>query len=66
VHRLKHIFSKKEAQMLPELHQERAQEEKYVSAYKRHLEELEILMNEKNNKNLIELDKAWTAKNPEQ
>ncbi|MBF7073537.1 cation:proton antiporter [Glaciecola sp. MH2013] len=66
VHRLKHIFSKKEAQMLPELHQERAQEEKYVSAYKRHHEELEILMNEKNNKNLIELDKAWTAKNPEQ
>lgn len=65
VHRLKQIFYKKDVDMTPDLYKLRSEEDKYISLYQKHHENLEELMKLDNNHNLIELDKAWTAKNPE-
>ncbi|MDO6445435.1 monovalent cation:proton antiporter-2 (CPA2) family protein [Colwellia sp. 1_MG-2023] len=65
VHRLKNIFHKKDVDMMPELYKQRSEEENYISLYQKHHEHLEELMKLDNNENLISLDKAWTAKNPE-
>lgn len=65
VHRLKQIFHKKDVDIMPELYKLRCQEDNYISFYQKHHENLEDLMKLDNNENLIALDKAWTAKNPE-
>lgn len=65
VHRLKQIFHKKDVDIMPELYRLRCQEDNYISFYQKHHENLEGLMKLDNNENLIALDKAWTAKNPE-
>ncbi|KJZ13840.1 potassium transporter [Marinomonas sp. S3726] len=65
VHRLKQIFRKKDAEILPELYKKRCEEDSYISLYKKHHAQLEEVMKLDNNENLAALDKAWTAKNPE-
>lgn len=65
VHRLKQIFARKDADMMPELYQSRTERESYISMYKQHHEQLEELMQLDKNDSLAELDIAWTAKNPE-
>lgn len=64
-HRLMHIFEHKDQAMVPELYQKRCEAESYISAYKQHHQQLEQLMIVDNQETLAELDKAWTAKNPE-
>ncbi len=65
-HRLARIFKKKDQEMMPELYQMRNQgEESYISAYQRHNAMLEELMTLDRQTDIDELDKAWTAKNPE-
>lgn len=64
VHRLKQIFSKKEAQMTSELYKKRKEEHGYISLYKEHHAQLEALMKLDSNEHLAELDKAWIAKKP--
>ena len=64
-HRLRQIFQKKDVEMIPELYNQRNEEEEYISLYQKHHEHLEELMNLDHNECLIALDKAWTAKNPE-
>lgn len=64
-HRLKQIFHKKDVDIMPELYKLRCEEDSYISLYQKHHEHLEELMTLDNNENLIALDKAWTAKNPE-
>jgi len=66
VHRLKQIFQKKDNEMIPELYKQRSEEESYISLYQKHHQHLEELMNLDSNDCLTALDKAWTAKNPEQ
>jgi len=65
-YRLKRIFRKNDEEMMPELHRiHREDEEQYISIYQKHNADLEELMNLDLNADTQELDKAWTAKNPE-
>jgi len=63
--RLKNIFASKDREMMPELYQTRCEEDQYISLYQHHHQHLEELMSLDDSQNLLELDKAWTAKNPE-
>jgi len=65
-HRLMRIFQKNDEEMMPELYKmHREDEEQYISMYQKHTADLEELMTLDLNVDLEELDKAWTAANPE-
>lgn len=65
-YRLMRIFRKNNEEMMPELYaMHREDEEQYISMYQRHNEDLEELIRRDQNEDLEELDKAWTAANPE-
>lgn len=65
-HKLMRIFRKKDEDMMPELHKMRKKgEDSYISMYQKHSEDLEKLMTLDLNLNMEEIDKAWTAENPE-
>jgi CPA2 family monovalent cation:H+ antiporter-2/glutathione-regulated potassium-efflux system ancillary protein KefC len=65
-HRLVRLFRKNDEGMMPELYRtHREDEEKYISMYLQQTADLEDLMERDQNMDLEELDKAWTAQNPE-
>jgi monovalent cation:proton antiporter-2 (CPA2) family protein len=65
-HRLMRIFRKNDEEMMPELHKmHRHDEEQYISMYQKHNMDLAELMTLDRNIDMEELDKAWTAANPE-
>jgi CPA2 family monovalent cation:H+ antiporter-2/glutathione-regulated potassium-efflux system ancillary protein KefC len=65
-HRLVRIFRKNDEEMMPELYKmHREDEDSYISMYQKHNADLEELMTLDQNMDLDELDKAWTAANPE-
>jgi len=65
-YRLTRIFRKNDEEMMPELYKiHREDEDNYVSMYQKHNADLEEIMTLDLNLDMEELDKAWTAKNPE-
>jgi CPA2 family monovalent cation:H+ antiporter-2/glutathione-regulated potassium-efflux system ancillary protein KefC len=65
-YRLMRIFRKNDEATMPELYKiHREDEGKYISMYQQHNADLEELMQLDLNMDLEELDKAWTAQNPE-
>jgi CPA2 family monovalent cation:H+ antiporter-2/glutathione-regulated potassium-efflux system ancillary protein KefC len=65
-HRLMRIFRKNDEGMMPELYKiHRDDESDYISMYQQHNADLEELMTLDQNIDMEELDKAWTAANPE-
>jgi len=65
-HRLMRIFRKNDEEMMPELYKiHREDEEQYITMYQKHNADLEELMTLDLNTDMEELDKAWTAANPE-
>ena len=65
-HRLMRLFRKNDEEMMPELYKiHRDDEEQYISMYQKHNADLEDLMTLDLNLDMEELDKAWTAQNPE-
>lgn len=65
-HRITRIFRRNDEAMLPELYKVHRQDEaNYVSMYKKSNADLEELIKRDLNIDLEELDKAWTAANPE-
>ena len=65
-YRLNRIFRKNDEEMMPELYKmHRADEKQYVSMYQKHNSNLEELISLDQNTDIEELDKAWTATNPE-
>ena len=65
-HRLTRIFQKNDEAMMPELYRvHREAEEQYISMYQKHNADLEELMTLDKHVDMDELDKAWTAANPE-
>lgn len=65
-HRQMRIFRKNDEEMMPELYQmHREDEAKYITLYQQHNADLEGLMTLDQHLDLEELDKAWTAQNPE-
>ncbi|MEM6883524.1 MAG: monovalent cation:proton antiporter-2 (CPA2) family protein [Verrucomicrobiota bacterium] len=64
--RMMRLFVKTDEATLPELYKmHREDEEKYISMYQQHTADLEELMKLDQKSNTDELDKAWTAENPE-
>lgn len=64
-HRLKGKFRKSDEAMLPELFKLHKEEEKYITMYQQHTEDMEELINHDRKSNAQVEDKAWTAANPE-
>jgi len=65
-YRLARIFRKNDEAMMPELHKIHRQDEgKYISMYQKHNADLEEIMTLDLNVDMEEIDKAWTAANPE-
>ncbi len=65
-YKLRRLFRKKDEEMLPELYRiHREDEEQYISMYQKHNTDLEELMKLDQIEDMEELDKAWTAQNPE-
>jgi len=65
-HRLQRLFRKNDEGKMPELYlTHREDEEKYVSMYQQQTADLEELMSLDLITDMEELDKAWTAQNPE-
>jgi Kef-type potassium/proton antiporter, CPA2 family (TC 2.A.37.1) len=65
-HKLMRIFRKKDEEMMSELHKmHHKDEDSYISMYQKHSKDLEKLMMLDLNLNMEEIDKAWTAANPE-
>jgi CPA2 family monovalent cation:H+ antiporter-2/glutathione-regulated potassium-efflux system ancillary protein KefC len=65
-YKLRRLFRKKDKDTLPELYRiYRQDEDKYISMYQQHNADLAELMNKDQEVDLAELDKAWTAANPE-
>lgn len=65
-YRLARIFRKNDEAMMPELYKiHRQDEDNYISMYQKHNADLEELMTLDLNVDMEELDKAWTASNPE-
>ena len=61
------LFRKNDEEMMPQLYKtHREDEEKYVSLYQQQTADLEELMEHDLNSDFEELDKAWTAQNPEE
>ncbi len=65
-HRLMRLFRRKDEEMLPELHETfRSDRESYVSVYQKHNADLEKLMLMDSHVDMEEIERAWTAGNPE-
>ena len=65
-HRLMRIFRKNDEDMLPELYKiHREDEANYISMYQKHNADLEELMTLDRSADPEEIDRAWTAANPE-
>lgn len=65
-HRLMRIFRKNDEEAMPELYKiHREDEASYISMYQKHNSDLEELMTIDLSADMEELDKAWTAANPE-
>ncbi len=65
-YRLKRIFRKNDDEMMPDLYRmHREDEDQYISMYQKHNADLEELMRLDQKADTEEIDKAWTAKNPE-
>ena len=65
-YKLGRLFRKKDREILPELYKiHREDLQKYISVYQKHDENLAELMEKDRELNMEELDKAWTATNPE-
>ncbi|BHH85490.1 hypothetical protein LA52FAK_37790 [Desulforhopalus sp. 52FAK] len=65
-YRLKRIFRKKDEEIMPDLYRmHREDEDQYISMYQKHNADLEEIMSLDLETDTEELDKAWTAKNPE-
>lgn len=66
-HRLTRLFRRKDEEMLPELQQIfKSDRDNYVSMYQKHNADLEELMLMDTNVDMEEIDRAWTAGNPEE
>ena len=65
-HRLARLFRNNDEAMLPELHKiHREDKDKYISTYQKYNTYLEELLKLDSESNPAEIDKAWTALNPE-
>ena len=65
-HRLMRIFQKNDEEMMPELYKiHREDRDSYISMYQKHNADLEELITLDLNSDMDNVDKAWTAKNPE-
>jgi CPA2 family monovalent cation:H+ antiporter-2/glutathione-regulated potassium-efflux system ancillary protein KefC len=65
-YKIRRLFRKKDKDTLPELYRiHRQDEDKYISMYKQHNANLAELMTQDREIDMVELDKAWTAANPE-
>lgn len=66
-HRLTRLFRRKDEEMLPELQKIfKSDRDHYVSMYQKHNAELEELMLLDTNVDMEEIERAWTAGNPEE
>ena len=66
-HRLMRLFRRKDEEMLPELHRIfKSDRDSYVSMYQKHNADLEELMRMDTNVDMEEIERAWTAGNPEE
>jgi len=65
-YRIRRLFRKKDKETMPELYRtHRQDEENYISMYQQHNANLTELMTRDREIDMAELDKAWTAANPE-
>lgn len=65
-YKIRRLFRKRDKETMPELYRvHRQDEDKYISMYQRHNANLAELMIKDRNVDMAELDKAWTAANPE-
>jgi len=65
-YKISRLFGKKDRDTLPELYRIYCQdEEKYISMYQQHNADLVEQMKKDREIDMVELDKAWTAANPE-
>ncbi len=65
-HKITRLFSRKDEEAMPALRRiHKEDREKYVSEYQQHNEDLAVLMQRDRQTDMEELDKAWTAHNPE-
>jgi monovalent cation:proton antiporter-2 (CPA2) family protein len=65
-YKIRRLFRKKDRDAMPELYRmNRQDEDKYFSMYQQHNANLEELMKKDREIDMEELDKAWTAANPE-
>jgi CPA2 family monovalent cation:H+ antiporter-2/glutathione-regulated potassium-efflux system ancillary protein KefC len=65
-YKIRRLFRKKDKETMPELYRIYRQDEgKYISLYQEHNANLAELMTKDRKINMEELDKAWTAANPE-
>lgn len=65
-YKIRRLFRKKDKDSMPELYRiHRQDEDKYISMYQQHNANLVELMEKDREIDLEELDKAWTAANPE-
>jgi len=65
-YKIRRLFRKKDKETMPELYRiHRQDEDKYISMYQQHNANLAELMTKDREIDMAELDKAWTAANPE-
>ena len=65
-YKIRRLFRKKDKETMPELYRiHRQDEERYISMYQQHNANLAELMTQDREIDMAELDKAWTAANPE-
>jgi CPA2 family monovalent cation:H+ antiporter-2/glutathione-regulated potassium-efflux system ancillary protein KefC len=65
-YKIRRLFRKKDKDTMPELYRiQRQDEDKYISMYQQHNTDLAELMKKDQEIDMEELDKAWTAANPE-
>jgi len=65
-YKIRRLFRKKDKETMPELYRiHRQDEDKYISMYQQHNANLAELMTQDREIDMAELDKAWTAANPE-
>ena len=65
-YKIRRLFRKKDKDTMPELYRiHRQDEDKYISMYQQHNANLAELITKDREIDMVELDKAWTAANPE-
>ena len=65
-YKIRRLFRKKDKDSMPDLYRiHRQDEDKYISLYQQHNANLAELMTKDREIDMVELDKAWTAANPE-